>query len=72
MMSITSPLSREKVAIEICWLKVRSSLMVVTVLFIDLNLLASVHGMPVPVTAEARHLVLSPPSFSSSQSRDLF
>lgn len=72
MMSITSPLSKGNVAIEICWLKVRSSLMVVTVLFIDLNLLASLNGIPAPVTAEARHLVLSPPSSSSSLSRDLF
>lgn len=70
--SITSSVSKGKVVIEVCWLKVRSSLMVDTVLFIDLIVLASVNGMPVPVAAEARRLVPSPSPFFSSMSGDLF
>lgn len=46
--------------------------MVVTVLFIDLIVLASVNGMSVPVAAEARRLVPSPSPFFSSLSGDLF
>lgn len=46
--------------------------MVVTVFFIDLNVLVSVNGMPVPVAAKARLLVPSPSPFFSSMSGDLF
>lgn len=66
------PCQQGKVVVEFCWLKVRSSLMVVNVLFIDLNVLASVHGMPVPVAAVARRLVPSPSPYFSSMSGDLF
>jgi len=46
--------------------------MVVTILFIDLNVLASVNGTPVPVAAKARRLVPSPSPFFCSISGDLF
>lgn len=52
--------------------EVRSSLTAVPVLCVDSNVLASGHGMPVPVTAETTHFVLYPSHSFSSMSGNLF